>query len=312
MRYWMLMAMMACAPAVFAAFTLDDSGKALTLLENGKPVFVYHYALVEAPQGVPEKFRRAGYLHPLYGLDGEIMTQDFPADHRHHRGVFWAWPNSTLGDKTIDVWALEGVRQVHEKWLAKEAGDAKAEIAVQNAWVFDEAPNDPKIRETVRITALPASETARAIDFDITVENVSKEVFILAGAKTANKGYGGFCFRPDATRLPMHFTDARGAQSEDQLRAETPWADVSFPMVKGDAKQSGVAIFQHPANPGYPHPGWIMRHYGFLGASWPHTEPHTLNPGESFHLRYRLLVHRGSAEEAKVKDAFQAYQSAQK
>ncbi len=306
MRYFLMLLLLA-APIAHAAFTLDDNGKALTVLDNGKPVLVYNYTLVTPPAGVDAKFRRAGYIHPLYGLDGETLTQDFPIDHRHHRGIFWAWPNSTIGEKPIDVWALEGVREVHEAWLTKEAGADKAEIAVRNAWVFDTNPADPQVRETVRFTVLPASDRGRAIDFDITVENVAKADFTIRGATTQNKGYGGFCFRPDATRMPMTFTDAKGGVPEDVLVDETPWADVSFPVKKGEAKLSGAAIFEHPRNPGYPFPGWILRHYGFLGASWPHTNPHTLKPGETFQLRYRLYVHRGNAEDAKVKDAFDAY-----
>ena len=67
------------------------------------------------------------------------------------------------------------------------------------------------------------------------------------------------------------------------------------------------AIFQHPDNPGYVHPGWILRHYGFLGASWPHTAGHVLAPGEAVELRYRLFVHRGGATSAKVAEAFERY-----
>ena len=61
-----------------AAFSLEDDGKSLTLLDDGKPVFVYNYETVEPPRLVPEQQRRSCYIHPLYGLDGEIMTQDFP------------------------------------------------------------------------------------------------------------------------------------------------------------------------------------------------------------------------------------------
>jgi hypothetical protein len=35
---------------------------------------------------------RSDYIHPLYGLNGEMLTNDWPdADHPHHRGIFWAW-----------------------------------------------------------------------------------------------------------------------------------------------------------------------------------------------------------------------------
>jgi AcrR family transcriptional regulator len=52
---------------------------------------------------VPEKFRRSCYIHPLYGLDGEVMTEDFPVDHRHHRGVFWAWFIHFMADIPIFI-----------------------------------------------------------------------------------------------------------------------------------------------------------------------------------------------------------------
>lgn len=150
MRYLVMLLLLA-APLAHAAFTLDDDGKALTVLENGKTVLTYHYTLVPPPAGVDDKYRRACYIHPLYGLDGETLTEDFPKDHRHHRGVFWAWPNSAIGDKPIDVWEFKGVREIHEAWLAKEAGTDKAEIAAKNVWVYDDAPNDPQIRETIRV-----------------------------------------------------------------------------------------------------------------------------------------------------------------
>jgi hypothetical protein len=52
------------------------------------------------------KYKRANYIHPLYGLDGQVLTEDFPRDHLHHRGVFWAWHQLWLSDMKIgDPWA---------------------------------------------------------------------------------------------------------------------------------------------------------------------------------------------------------------
>lgn len=287
-----------------AAFSLEDDGKSLTLLDGGSPVFVYNYETVEPPRLVPKQQRRSSYIHPLYGLDGEIMTQDFPFDHFHHRGVFWAWPLCRIGDKPLDVWVTNSARQLHEKWIAREAAEDRAEIAMNNIWVYLDAPEKPLIRETVRIIVHPVRDNRRAVDIDLTFENVSGETATFLGAE--DKGYGGFCLRPDATRKPMQFTTASGPVSEDQLRFDTPWADVSY-AVRRDGPLSGVAFFQHPGNPGYPHPGWIMRHYGFLGVCWPHEEEFALPAGESFQLRYRMTVHRGSADDARIADAFREY-----
>jgi len=312
MRHIMFSALLAAAPFAVAEFNVSDDGQALTVSENSRPVLVYHYSLVTPPDKVPEKFRRACYIHPLYGLDGEVMTQDFPLDHYHHRGVFWAWPDCFLGEKPLNVWLMDDVRQIHEKWLAKEAVAGRFELAVQNAWVYDNAPDTPAMRETVKITVNPAVDGTRALDFNLRMENVSGETITMRGAQTDNKGYGGFCYRPDATRKPMTFTAAPGVLEKDMLRLESPWADVSFPVKAGEQAQSGVAVFQHPSNPGYPFPGWITRAYGFLGASWPHTQTHVMKPGDAFELRYRMLVHRGTAAEAKVAEAFEAYTAAMK
>ncbi len=305
-----LTALALCAGMCLAAsapLQLEDTGSSLVVREGGQPVLEYRYTPVSPPAGVEARYQRLGYIHPLYGLDGEVLTQDFPKDHYHHRGVFWAWPDSTIGEQRIDVWALDGARETHEAWLEREIRDGAAHIGVQNAWVLDAAPTQARVRESVWFTVHPAVKNSRAIDFRIVFENVSQEPFVLRGATTDNKGYGGFSFRPDAERKPMYFTCATGSPKEDVLRVETPWADVSFAQARGSKKQSGVAIFQHPSNPGYPHPGWILRNYGFLGACWPHTEPQTLAPGEKVELKYRLLVHRGTARKAGVAKAFAAY-----
>ncbi|MCE5335074.1 MAG: PmoA family protein, partial [Desulfobacteraceae bacterium] len=116
---------------------------------------------------------------------------------------------------------------------------------------------------------------------------------------------GGLCYRPDAHRMPFTFTTAKGVSPEDVLRLDAAWADVSFSNGKGGT--SGVSIFQHPDNPGYPFPGWIFRHYGFLGASWPHEQTHKLAPNESFLLKYRMYVHKGGAADAKVAEKFASF-----
>jgi hypothetical protein len=290
------------ATSAFAAdFRIDDTDGALHVFEGDQPVLVYHYELVEPPEGVDGHFRRTAYIHPLYGLDGTVLTQDFPFDHRHHRGIFWAWPECTVGEKRMDVWALDGARQVHEKWVTKEATAESVTIAAENGWVYDDAPEDPKVRESISFTVHPATDSSRAIDFDLTFTNISTEPVTFLGAE--NKGYGGFNYRPDAGMKPFTFTTVDGVSEEDQLRYPTPWADVSF-QTKKDGPTAGVAFFQHPGNPGYPHPGWIFRHYAFLGVSWPHEETHVLAPGESFRLRYRVYIHAGGAKEAGVETAF--------
>ena len=61
--------------------------KSLGVWEDGRPVLVYNHGTI-SKQGVAARYNRACYIHPLYGVDGETITEDFATDHRHHRGVY--------------------------------------------------------------------------------------------------------------------------------------------------------------------------------------------------------------------------------
>ena len=308
-----VLALLICCPVCHASLTISDDGSGLTILEGEHPVLVYHYEPVAPPAGVEKRYERSCYIHPLYGLDGDVLTQDYPTDHYHHRGVFWAWPENTVGERPFNLWLIQGrgevgARQHFEKWLKREEGDKQAEVVVQNVWRYDDSPK-PYVRETVGMVVHSAEEDSRAIDFTLRFENTSQESVTLLGAD--RKGYGGFCIRPDASRKPLTFTTKDGRCATDVLHYDTPWADVSS-RISPDGPYSGVAAFQHPSNPGYPHHGWIFRHYGFLGVSWPHLEPYILEPGKSVELKYRLFIHRGKAEEGNVAKTFAEYYEAMK
>ena len=82
------------APASRMGFAEGGEGSAagaLTVLDRGRPVLTYVHG-DRLPEGLGPELARSCYIHPLYSLDGEVLTEDFPADHLHHHGLFWAWP----------------------------------------------------------------------------------------------------------------------------------------------------------------------------------------------------------------------------
>ena len=299
-----LVVWLAIVPVCLADFSFDDNGTSLTVRDGDKRVLSYNYGRMDPPEGIDkERYWRSCYIHPVYGLDGDVLTGDFQSDHPHHRGLFWAWPKCVLGEQEVDEWHLVRVRQFFDRWIKREAGTDKAEVVAQNVWKLDNDP-EPWVRETIRFTVHPVEDDGRAIDFHLKLENVSEKIVTVKGQDGG--GYGGFSLRPDGTRPDRVITTAKGTLKKDTDRINTPWADYSS-RVKPGGSFSGVAMFQHPGNPGYPHSGWTLRHYGFLGAAWPHDEPVKLDPGDSFELRYRLYIHRGTAEDADLAAKYEAY-----
>jgi len=272
-----------------AAFRLEKAeGKYLHLFEGEKPVLTYNYGGV-LKKGVPEDRWRSCYIHPVYGLDGEVLTDDFPADHLHHRGLCWVWPRVIVGNKEYDLWSLQGVGQKFERWLGEHVAPESARFGVVNGWYVGEKKI---VNERVRVRVFRASEKGRAIDILLTLE-ATKEPVTISGRPPV-KGYGGFSFR-FAPRKETVITSPAGKEAEDSNLKRYPWADLSAKF-GGRNSLSGVAIFDDARNPGFPN-GWTLRSYGFLGVAWPGLKMHTLRPGQPLTLRYRVSVHGGGAEQ---------------
>jgi len=105
---------------------IDD--KSLGLWEGERPVFVYNHGAISSAKA-PNAQSRSTYLHPLYGLDGEILTDDFPKDHDYHRGLYWAWPHIKIDDQEYDSWSLRGIRFEFQRWLKKASASRSSSPA---------------------------------------------------------------------------------------------------------------------------------------------------------------------------------------
>lgn len=273
---------------------VDD--KSLGLWEENKPVMVYNQGVI-SKAGVPANRARSTYVHPLYGLDGEVLTDDFPKDHYHHRGLFWAWPHVKTGGQEYDLWLLQGVEQRFERWLEKTGG-AKAVLAIENGWYAGERRI---MKEEVTFTVHPERGNSRAIDIAL-VLTPQGEALSLAGAE--GKSYGGLTLR-FAPRQNTVITTPLGTGSEDLPMTRLPWADLTAEY-PGMAQPSGAAIFVSTSHPDYP-PMWLTRHYGVLCLGWPGVDAKSLEPGSPTRLDYRLWIHRGSVDGQILKQAYAGY-----
>ncbi|HWQ91321.1 MAG TPA: DUF6807 family protein [Clostridia bacterium] len=283
----------AAASFRFAPVSTDSLG----LWEGDKPVLVYNHGIIKKA-GVPADRARSTYIHPLYGLDGEILTDDFPKDHYHHRGLFWAWPHVTTGGKHYDLWMLNGVAQKFERWLGREATSSNAVLKVQNGWYA----GDRKIMdERVTISVHPATQDARAIDLDFTW-TPQDEAVTLAGAE--GKSYGGLTLR-FSPRTKTVITTPLGIDEKDLPMTRLAWADLTA-QYPGVEQPTGAAIFVSKTHPDFP-PMWLTRHYGVLCLGWPGVEPMTFPAGKPIRCQYRVWIHKGNVDGAVLQKAYDAY-----
>ena len=274
--------------------------------EGGSKILFYQLV----PKARAGKFERANYVHPLYDLRGNILTEDFPPDHPHHRGVFWAWHQLSVdGRKGADSWALEHWTWDPAQARVLESGGDCAALKITTFWkspLWTNAQGNllPLVKETAVIRAHRAGKHQRLIDFELCFLALQPKLRL--GGSEDEKGYGGFSVR---IRLPedVRFFGRTGQLTPRNTTVEAgPWMDVLGTFDSGGGA-GGLAVLCHPGNPGAPHP-WILRRQGSAqNAAYPGREPVALSTTEPLVLRYRLVIHEGALTSAELDDLQRAY-----
>jgi hypothetical protein len=255
-------------------------------------------------------------LYPIIGPGGKSMTRAFPMervrgerpDHPHHRSLWF-----THGDVNgVDYWSEVGRglgKQVHRAFEEVKHGDGKATIAATVDWVD---PEGNKVLEDHRRYTFRTDGDARIIDFDITLTALDRPV------RFGDTKEGTFGIRIPTS---MDVTSRRGGEivTSENLRDKdawgkpAAWVDYHGPV---DDQKLGIAIMNHPSSFRFP-TRWHVRDYGLFAANpfglkdFPQVEgsggEHTLQPGESLTLRYRVLLHAGDHEDGRVAERFTQY-----
>lgn len=285
----------AVAPAAFEFKSIDD--KSLGLWRGDRPVLVYNHGEIPFSAG-PRMRTRAAYVHPIYGLDGEVLTDHAPADHYHHHGLFWAWTHVRIGDHEYNFWEGDDVRIRFQRWLARQANDNGAQLEVENGWFVG---SKRVMHEVLHLNVHDANADGRNIDVTLTWTPTTEPI-TLSGA--AGKSYGGLSLR-FAPRRNTVITIPRGRATDDLLITRLPWADLSA-QFDGAPAASGAALFVHASHPDFP-PEWMTREYGLLAVGWPGVAAKTLPVGTPMTCHYRLWIHRGVPSPATIQSAYDAF-----
>lgn len=281
--------------------TATKTKEGIEIYENEKKVLFYR----QSPKSLDGKYERANYVHPLYSLNGNVLTEDFPEDHPYHRGIYWAWHQILLNNKPIaDGWTCENISWIPIKEKIK---NGKESIVLQSEvlWKVKIAQQITDIvRETTKITVHTSTNQYRAIDFDIHLFALLDSLKI--GGSEDIKGYGGFCLR---LKLPGDISFAsQGKEVMPQDTAVTagPWMNFNGSFDSENLPQTGIAVFRSPSNPG-PQQKWILRKKESMqNTPYPGRTAMTLSR-KGWRLAYRIIIHNGSTSVDDLEKLYQQY-----
>ena len=311
-------------------FTLREDQQGVELVEGDEPVFFFQLR----EKTLDGKWPRSHYLHPVYDVAGKPITEDFPADHRHHRGIFWAWHQLKLHGKPLaDPWICQGIRWAppgegqdaapkpgdgfassdrwpHVHWRRKAD---RATLRVVRNWTVEvEGRPTAVVEDRVAVTAW-ASDGAieagkRRLDFEIQLRPLLPGIE-MGGSENA-KGYGGFSTRI-ALQPPVTFVGDRGPVEPQVTAVEAGrWLSMIRDVQGKRARVESLAhvtIFCHPSHPGFPAPWILRRQRSMQNVAWPGRHPVKLDIDKPTVLRYRLLIHKDPLEPKQLEAEWKAY-----
>ena len=273
-----------------AQFSFRQTDQGYELTENGNPVFFYQ----QIPKTLTGEYICNNYLHPLYNLEGDTITEEFPPDHPYHRGVFWTWHQIFSGEMSLgDGWINDGISQKIVKINTSVSGEY-AEMTAEVLWNSDTlGDSGPFMKENTTIKVFPSENNIRIIDFRIELKALIDDLML--GGSNDPKGYGGFCIRLDIPDDMKFNSEGNNIQPQELQVSAGKWMDFSGSFGTMGSL-NGVSLLCSPQNPLYPSP-WILRQKASMqNAVWPGRDKVKIDEEKPLVLKYRLVIHNGAAD----------------
>lgn len=272
--------------------TAEKAGDKIEFRLNGSLITSY----------IVSEHEKYPYFFPVNGPSKANVTSMRNALYPHHSSLFFGCDKVNGGNYWQE--GLERGQIISLRTDILESGDDKA--VIENECIWKRPGADAPIIDKRIISVSAPSPDKYQIDFKITME-------MLMDVTIQKTNHSLFSGRMDMDLAVVNggtMVNAEGEKGEEgTFGKRSPWMDYHG---KRMGKTEGMAILQHPSNDWYPAP-WFTRDYGFFSPTpmyWPENgEKIILKKGEKINLRYRVIVHSGDHEEAKIAEEFEKYKA---
>lgn len=240
------------------------------------------------------------FFFPVNGPSNASVTSMRNGNYPHHSSLFFGCDKVNGGNFWQEGLERGQIISVRADILA--SGNDK--VIIENECIWRRPNASAPIKDIRKITITAPTADLYQIDFDIVME-------MLMDVTIEKTNHSLFSGRMDADLAVINggtMVNSNGEIGEKEtFGKKAAWIDF---YGKRGKNQEGMAILQHPTNDWYPSP-WFTRDYGFFSPTpmyWPQNDKETtLKKGQILKLRYRVLIHSGDTNEAKIAEQFAKY-----
>jgi hypothetical protein len=277
--------------------TVDTNGS--LLIQNGnRKLLQYNYRTVYPPSGIDTAFKRSGFIHPLWSPRGQELTRIQAPDHYHHYGIWNPWTHVLFEGDTVDFWNLKDRKGTvrFAGVVSKTDGPVFSEYQVKQEHVAFQKNG----KEKVALNELQSVRVYQPSNADYYIADVIINLTCASASpvRLLTYRYGGFGWR--ATEK-WNKDNSEILTSGGKIRKDADGATARWCIVQGqlDNDYAGAVMMSSPANFNHPEPlrVWPESQNGrgdvFVNYSPTKNKDWLLSPGQTYTLRYRLLVFNG-------------------
>ncbi|WP_030345851.1 PmoA family protein [Streptomyces sp. NRRL S-1022] len=286
---------------------------------------------VEAPNGTeilryvyrpdPDPFEsRKPYAHPVRTLAGRTVTGYRPNDHRWHKGLqmtashlsgqnFWGGNSYVRGRGYLALPDRVGSMR-HDGFGAVTVEDRRFGFTEELTWVENGGREWAREVRGIAVHSVDEEAGSWALDWSIRLTNILAKPLVFGSPTTAGRelaGYTGLQWRG-----PRDFTGGRvltpGAEDAGAgklMGSQGPW--LAFTAEHDEVDGHSTLVFAHaPENldetSAIHESHWFVRSAPVptVAFSWAFFEEFTLEPGESFDYRYRVVIADGAWDRDRI------------
>jgi len=284
----------------------------LTIHTGDKNLLGYQYETIYPPDGVDSAYQRSGFIHPLWSPIEQILTRIQPPDHYHHYGIWNPWTQVFFEGDTIDFWNLGKQQDTvrFANFVSISEGPIFCEYQALHEHVVFKKGGKEKVAlnelQSVRVYQ-PGERDYYIADITIEMNCDDKSPLLLLEYR-----YGGFGWR---TTEQWTKDNSEVLTSEGKTRKDADGTRARWCIVQGavDDDYAGAVMMSYPTNYNHPEPLRIwpenMNDPGDMFANFSPTKnmDWSLEPGQRYVLKYRLIVFNGRFTKEKAESAWQYY-----
>lgn len=292
MRYLLLTLLLLLNQAVFAAeaMSFKQTPQSIALIKNRQTIWQFNYDTEKAKP----------YFHPIALPDGTVLTEAQPADHLWHHALWFSWKYINA----VNFWEEDpktGQSTGKTRWENVDIVTNKDHSAtITMDLLYNHPGQEPILTEKRNMVVSPpdgdgtyhidwTSEFAACSETDVTFDRTP-----LVG-ETGGQPWGGYA------GLSIRLNNQGSQWTVTTEKAPVVWDNGTF---RGKAKAmdysgvfdgqaAGIAILDHPENLNAPSPWYAINNnpMKYFSPAVICYKPYNLPAGQTFTLRYRIIVH---------------------